>query len=68
MTILQLENLAIYCNDDTADRLTSSLTINQFDNSDYDALWDGRGDIAMHKPNGDIPDPRDLSHNCELSN
>ena len=29
--------------------------ISEFDNSDYDALWDGRGDIAMHKPNGDIP-------------
>ena len=28
--------------------------ISQFDNSDYDALWDG-GDIAMHKPNGHIP-------------
>ena len=40
--------------------------ISQFDNSDYDALWDGvTGDI-MHKPNGDIP--RDLSHNFELSN
>ena len=40
--------------------------INQFGNSDYDALWDGvTGDI-MHKPNGDIP--RDLWHNFELSN
>ena len=41
------------------------LIISQFDNSDYDALWDGKGDIAMDKPNGDIP--HDLSHNCELS-
>ena len=32
--------------------------ISQFDNSDYDALWDGvKGDI-MHKPNVDTP--RDL--------
>ena len=31
------------------------MTISQFGNSDYDALWDGvTGDI-MHKPNGDIP-------------
>ena len=45
---------------------THVLWITQFDNSDYDALWDGRGYIAMHKPNGDIP--RDISHNCELSN
>ena len=35
--------------------------ISQFDNSDYDALWDGvMGDI-MHKPN-------DLWHNFELPN
>ena len=31
------------------------ISISEFDNSDYDALWDGRGDIAMHKTNGDIP-------------
>ena len=31
------------------------LVINQFGNSDYDALWDGVSGDIMHKPNGDIP-------------
>ena len=49
--------------------MCSPLFILLFDNSDYGALCDGRGDIAIHRPNGDIPrDPCDLSHNCELSN
>ena len=49
-------------NDDTTDDGQRDHSISEFNNSDYDALWDGRGDIAiMHIPNGDIP--HDLSHN-----
>ena len=48
-----------------------SLNISEFDNSDYDALWDGRGEggVGVLLWTYQIPDNScELSHNCELLN